>query len=91
MGGIEFWTRSDGRYNMKEVEVYALDDCSYTLNQSVLDYKVADLTYLGKLVFTGGAQNVSISLEPVTTRYILMIITKAGGGLDCQELVLWGC
>ena len=91
MGGIEFWTRSDGRYNMKEVEVYALDDCSYTLNQSVLDYKVADLTYLGKLVFTGGAQNVSISLEPVTTRYILMIITKASGGLDCQELVLWGC
>jgi hypothetical protein len=33
MGGIEYWTRSDGRYNMKAVEVYALDDCSYTLNQ----------------------------------------------------------
>ena len=91
MGGIEFWTRSDGRYNMKKVEVYALDNCSYQLNQSVLEYKAEDLTYLGRLTFTAGGQNVSISLEPATTRYILMIITEASGGLDCQELVLWGC
>ncbi len=91
MGGIEFWTRSDGRYNMKTVEVYALDDCSYVLNQTNLSYKAEDVTYLGRIHFTAGGQNVSISLEPATTRYILMIITEAGGGLDCQELVLWGC
>ena len=90
MGGIEFWTRSDGRYNMKAVEVYALDDCTYTLNQSILNYEASDVTYLGTLKFTGGAQNVSISLDPAKTRYIMMIITEASGGLDCQELVLWG-
>lgn len=90
MGGIEFWTRSDGRYNMKTVEVYALDDCTYTLNQSVLNYKDEDVTYIGTLNFTGGAQNVSMSVDPIKTRYIMMLITKSGNGLDCQELVLWG-
>ena len=90
LGGIEFWTRSDGRYNMKTVEVYSLDACTYTLNQSVLNYKDEDLTYIGTLNFTGGAQNVSISVDPVKTRYIMFLITEAGTGLDCQELVLWG-
>ena len=75
---------------MKAVEVYALDDCTYTLNQSILNYEASDVTYLGKLRFTGGAQNVSISLDPAKTRYIMMVITEASGGLDCQELVLWG-
>jgi len=91
MGGVEFWTRSDGRYNMKTVEVYALDNCTYTLNQSILNYNEKDVTYIGTLNFTGGAQNVSISVEPVKTRYIMFWITKSGNGLDCQELVLWGC
>ena len=90
MGGVEYWTRSDGRYNMKAVEVYALDDCSYTLNQSILNYEASDVTYLGRLNFTTGAQNVSISVDPVRTRYIMLLITEASGGLDCQELVLWG-
>ena len=90
LGGVEFWTRSDGRYNMKTVEVYALDDCTYTLNESVLDYKDSDLTYIGRMNFTSGAQNVSISVDPITTRYVMLLITEAGGGLDCQELVLWG-
>ena len=90
LGGIEFWTRSDGRYNMKTVEVYSLDACTYTLNQSVLNYNANDVTYLGTLNFTGGAQNVSISVDPVKTRYVMFVITKSGNGLDCQELVLWG-
>jgi hypothetical protein len=90
MSGVEFWTRSDGRYNMKTVEIYALDDCTYTLNQSVLNYKDSDLTYIGRLHFTGGGQNVSVSVDPIKTRYIMLLITEAGGGLDCQELVLWG-
>ncbi len=91
MGGIEFWTRADRRYNMKKVEVYALDDCTYQLNKSVLNYNAEDVTYLGTLKFTAGGQCLSISLEPVTTRYIMMLILESGNGLDCQELVLWGC
>ena len=91
MGGIEFWTRADRRFNMKKVEVYALDDCSYELNKSVLNYNAEDVTYLGTLKFTAGGQCLSISLEPVTTRYIMMLILESGNGLDCQELVLWGC
>ena len=90
MGGVEYWTRSDGRYNMKAVEVYALDDCSYTLNQSILNYEASDVTYLGRLHFTTGAQNVSISVDPIRTRYVMLLITEASGGLDCQEMVLWG-
>ncbi|MBR5384413.1 MAG: DUF1735 domain-containing protein [Bacteroidales bacterium] len=90
MGGVEFWTRSDGRYNMKAVEIYALDDCTYTLNQSILNYESSDVTYIGRLDFTSGAQNVSVSVDPVKTRYIMLNIINAGGGLDCQELVLWG-
>ena len=90
MGGVEYWTRSDGRYNMKAVEIYALDDCSYTLNQSVLNYKEEDVTYIGCLRFTTGAQSVSVSVDPVRTRYIMLLITEASGGLDCQEMVLWG-
>ncbi len=91
MGGIEFWTRADRRYNMKVVEVYALDDCSYELNKSVLNYNAEDVTYLGTLRFSAGGQCLSISLAPVTTRYIMMLVTQSGNGLDCQELVLWGC
>lgn len=91
MGGIEFWTRADGRYNMKVVEVYALDECSYELNKSVLNYDAGDVTYLGTLKFSAGGQCLSISLAPVTTRYIMMLVTQSGNGLDCQELVLWGC
>ena len=90
LGGVEYWTRSDGRYNMKAVEVYALDDCSYTLNQSILNYEASDVTYLGRLNFTTGAQNVSISVDPIRTRYVMLLITEASGGLDCQEMVLWG-
>lgn len=91
MGGIEFWTRADRRYNMKVVEVYALDDCTYELNRSVLNYKAEDVTYLGTLNFSAGGQCLSISLAPANTRYIMMLITQSGNGLDCQELVLWGC
>ena len=90
MGGIEFWTRSDGRYNMKAVEVYALDKCEYRLNETYLNYDREDLTYLGLLRFTGGAQNVSISLDPIKTRYIMLNIIEATGGVDCQEMVFWG-
>jgi hypothetical protein len=90
MGGVEFWTRSDGRYNMKAVEIYALDDCTYTLNESILNYNSSDVTYIGRLDFSAGAQNVSVSVDPAKTRYIMFNIINAGGGLDCQELVLWG-
>ncbi len=91
MGGIEFWTRADRRFNMKKVEVYALDDCTYQLNKSILNYNAEDVTYLGTMKFSAGGQCLSISLEPVTTRYIMMLILESGNGLDCQELVLWGC
>ncbi len=89
-GGIEFWTRSDGRYNMKAVEVYALDKCEYRLNETYLKYDNADLTYVGLLRFTEGGQNVSISVDPVKTRYVMLNIVEASGGVDCQEMVLWG-
>ena len=94
ISGIEWWRRPDDFVtDVRTMEFYALDACTYTLMESVLNYEAEDVTYLGNLDFADGDENCAyVTIDPIETQYLMILITACNRGtsIDCMELNIWG-
>ena len=91
--GIEFWRKcGNNAANVKSLEFYALDKCSYIQYNSILEWNAEDCTFLGKAAF--GDDNkynmLAASWENIDTRYLLIAFTAGSViGYHCVEMDLF--
>ena len=93
ISGIEWWRRPDQFVtDVRSMEFYALDACTYELNKSVLNYESDAATYLGNLDFADGNENCAyVTIDPIETQYLVILITAQNrSAIDCMELNIWG-
>lgn len=95
INGIEWWRRNDNFVtDVRTVEFYALDACTYETRKSVLNYASDTITYLGTLDFgdSNNKENVAFTtIDPIDTQYLLIYFTKGNRGtaINIMELNIW--
>ena len=95
LSGIVYWRRGDGFVgDTKKIEIYALDDCTYTWKGSDLSYAPDAITYLGTIDFGSpddAITTASIAFDSLKTQHLMLLITEStrSNASDCAELEIW--
>lgn len=95
LSGIVYWRRGDGNVgDTKRVEIYALDECTYTWKGSDLSYAPDAITYLGTIDFgprEDAVTTASIAFDSIKAQHLMLMITEStrSNASDCAELEIW--